>query len=97
MWVLIDGRRMPKDIATEVGVTRQAVSYFLNAALAADLITYERGKPPRKILEYVPPDWVELMRLPSVEESDEKVTSQDKKTPPIRDVNMFEWTGEKDG
>lgn len=71
MWVLIDGRRMPKDIATEVNVTRAAVSYFLTAGVAADLIEYKRGEPPRRILDYVPPSWIELVKLPVSEEAEQ--------------------------
>ena len=68
MWVLIDGKRMAKDIANEVGVTQMAVSYFLTAAVAAELIEYAPREPPRKILDYVPPSWIELVKLPTVEE-----------------------------
>jgi len=61
MWVLIDGNRMPKDIANQVGVTPMAVSYFLNAGVAAGVIEYKGGVPPRRALDYVPPDWIELL------------------------------------
>lgn len=61
MWVSIDGIRMPKNIAEEVGVTQMAVSYFLNAASAAEFIEYAQRKPPRKILDYVPPSWIDLV------------------------------------
>jgi hypothetical protein len=61
MWVLIDGIRMQKDIAKEVGVTQAAVSYFLTAASAAEFIEYTHGKPPRRILDYVPPSWIDLI------------------------------------
>lgn len=63
MWVLIDGNRMQKDIADAIRVTQAAVSYFLTAAQAADLIEYKRGEPPRRLLDYVPPAWVELISL----------------------------------
>lgn len=68
MWVLIDGKRMAKDIASEIGVTQMAVSYFLSAASAAELIEYAPREPPRKIVDYVPPSWIELVKLPTVEE-----------------------------
>ena len=64
MWVLMDGKRMPKDIASESGVTPMAVSYFLSAGVAAGLIEYRRGESPRRILDYVPPAWIELVKLP---------------------------------
>lgn len=61
MWVLIDGKRMPKDIAKEAGVTQMAVSYFLNAASAAEFIEYTQREPPRRIMDYVPPSWIDLI------------------------------------
>ena len=60
MWVLADGNRMPAAIATEAKVTSMAVSTFLNAGESAGLIQYKRGEPPRRILDYVPPEWIEL-------------------------------------
>lgn len=72
MWVLIDGKRMPKDLATQTGVTQMAVSYFLNACVVAEFVEYERGEPPRRILNYVPPDWINLVKFPSSEISEEK-------------------------
>lgn len=60
MWVLADGTRMPTAMATEAKVIAMAVSTFLNAGEAAGLIDYKRGEPPRRILDYVPPDWIEL-------------------------------------
>jgi|GEM_PF-1627655 hypothetical protein len=62
MWVLTDGVRMPAAIATDAKVTTMAVSTFLNAGEAAGLIKYKRGEPPRRILDYVPPEWIELLQ-----------------------------------
>lgn len=60
IWVLIDGNRMAKDIAKDGNVSERAVNYFVAAALAADLIEYKKGEPPRKLLEYSPPTWITL-------------------------------------
>lgn len=68
MWVLIDGKRMANDIANEIGVTPMAVSYFLTAGVAAELIEYIPREPPRRILDYVPASWIELVKLPVVVE-----------------------------
>ncbi|XHH08080.1 MAG: hypothetical protein ACFCUE_10960 [Candidatus Bathyarchaeia archaeon] len=61
LWVLIDGTRMPKDLAEKAKVTRAAVSYFLDAASAAGLIEYTERSPPRRILDYVPAAWLQLV------------------------------------
>lgn len=70
MWVSIDGHRRQQEIATDAGVTQAAVSYFLSAALAAELIEYPKGEAPYRIIEYVPPAWIELLKLPPAEERD---------------------------
>jgi len=67
MWTLIDGKRMLKDIAQEVNLTERAVNYFVTALSAADLVQYERGKPPMRLLDYTPANWLESI-LPSKSE-----------------------------
>jgi hypothetical protein len=62
MRVLIDGVRTPKDIATQLKVTERAVRYFLDGLTAAGFIENIRGEPPKKILDYVPPSWIELVQ-----------------------------------
>jgi translation initiation factor 2B subunit (eIF-2B alpha/beta/delta family) len=61
MWVLIDGNRMPKDIAEKTGLSTMAVSYFLDSASAAGIVEYAQRKPPQKLLDYVPPSWISLV------------------------------------
>lgn len=75
MWVLIDGKRMPKDIADQAGVTPMAVSNFVNAGVAAELIEYVKGKPSRRILDYVPPEWISLVAQPPSETEEERTLS----------------------
>lgn len=77
MWVLIDGKRMPKDLAKEAGVTQMAVSYFLNAAAAAEFIEYTQREPPRKILDYVPPTWIDLVI------KEQQVSKEEEKEPNV--------------
>jgi predicted transcriptional regulator len=70
MWVLIDGKRRQKEIAADAGVTQATVSYFLSAAVATELVEYPQGEPPRRIVDYVPPAWIELVKLPPAEETE---------------------------
>jgi hypothetical protein len=69
MWVLVNGFRMPKDIAGQLKITDRAVRYFLDALAAAGFIENRKGEPPRKILDYVPPSWIELAQVEEKEES----------------------------
>jgi hypothetical protein len=75
MWVLIDGKRMPQDIAKMIGVTRRAVTYFLDDAAAAEFIEYNPYEPPRRILDYVPPSWIDLV---AKERGEEEEVAKDK-------------------
>jgi hypothetical protein len=72
IWVLMDGNRMPADIAQEAKVTAMTVSNFVNAGKAAELIEYKKGEPPKRILDYVPPSWIELMKTVVIEETKEE-------------------------
>ena len=63
IWVLINGERMSKDIAQLVGVTVRSVDMYLNTLEKAELIVNPWGKPPQKIIDYVPPTWLELVRI----------------------------------
>jgi len=72
MWALMDGIRMPADIAREAKVTAMAVSYFVNAGKAAELIEYKKGEPPKRILDYVPPSWIEPIKAVIIEETKEE-------------------------
>jgi len=74
MWVYTDGRRDRIQIANAVKVTPQAVGQFLKAGVALDLIEYEAGKPPRRLLDYVPPDWLSLIEISAESEVAEKVS-----------------------
>jgi len=73
IWILMDGKRMPKDIAEEVGVTPMAVSYFISSAVAAGLIEYSQGAPPRRVLDYVPAAWIEKYLAPNSIKDSRKV------------------------
>jgi hypothetical protein len=110
MWVLMDGKRMPGDIAKEAGVTAMTVSYFLNAGVAAELVEYKRGEPPRRILDYVPPAWIELVKLPVSGEAevaqqvklDTTIEEQKEKTgvPQVEEVSVegqTKQTGDEQG
>jgi len=68
MWVLIDGMRGAPDIAKIVNVSGRAVRDFLNAAKSAGFIEYQRNNPPVKLIDYIPPAWIELLpESPEVE------------------------------
>lgn len=69
IWVVMDGNKMPVDIAKLANVTVMTVSNFLNAGKAAELIDYKKGEPPQRMLDYVPPSWIELVKMPVMEES----------------------------
>jgi len=61
MWIYIDGSRYQPELAELSGVSQQAVSYFLQEAKLVGIIEYPKGRPPYKILDYVPPKWLDLV------------------------------------
>jgi len=70
IWVLIDGVKLPKDIAGDVGVTVRSVNRFLAIAEKAGLIENPWGKPPTRKIDYVPAKWVELIKFPEEKEKE---------------------------
>jgi len=71
MWVLIDGHRMSRDIARIVKVTERAVNKFLREMAMAGFVENPRRKPPKRIIDYVPPSWIELAEKFEEGEKDE--------------------------
>lgn len=63
IWVLIDGQKMSKDIAQSIGISTRAVDIFLKVLENAELIESPWGKPPKKMLDYVPASWLELIKV----------------------------------
>jgi len=62
VWVLIDGKNMTKDMVRLIGkVKTRAVDTFLKELEKAGLIENPRKKPPRKLIDYVPPVWIALL------------------------------------
>ena len=61
IWIYIDGNRHQPELAELSGVSQPAVSYFLNDAKLAGIIEYPKGKPPSRILDYVPAEWLDLV------------------------------------
>ena len=69
IWVVMDGSKMPVDIAKVANVTVMTVSNFLNVGKAAELIDYKKGEPPQRIIDYVPPSWIELVKMQAAVET----------------------------
>lgn len=74
VWVLIDGKRMSKEIAKSIGIKRRAVDTFLKILERAELIENPRGKPPKRTVDYVPPAWLELIKVEVPKEEEESGT-----------------------
>lgn len=76
IWVLIDGKKSPDDITAGSGVKQAAVYKFLKSLSDAELIETIYGKPPKKIIEFVPALWFDLFETvkeePKQKQKDEK-------------------------
>jgi len=89
MWVLIDGIKLPKDLAKEAEVSVRSINRFLSIGQKAGLIRNPWGKPPTRLVDYVPAKWIELVKLP--EEEERKVVAAEIKP----DVVVTEKAGER--
>jgi hypothetical protein len=62
IWVLIDGTKLPRDMVAIIGnIKKRAIELFLDELERGQLITNPNRKPAEKLVDYVPPDWVELL------------------------------------
>lgn len=62
IWVLIDGKTSPEDISKQIDSSISTVRNFLTALERAGLIENPYGEPPAKLIDYVPPKWIELLK-----------------------------------
>ena len=72
IWVLVDGKRMPNDIAQFIGISTRSVERFLKVLETGELIENLWGKPPERLLNYVPPSWLELIKVEVLSEEEEQ-------------------------
>jgi len=70
-WILIDGNKMTDEIGESAGMKLRTIQDFLKILTDANLIESNRGKPPKKIIEYVPASWLDLIK-PEPEEKKQK-------------------------
>lgn len=64
-WILIDGNRLPEEIGEKAGMKLRTIQEFLKILVDASLIENPRGKPPKKLLDFVPASWLDLMKTES--------------------------------
>ena len=66
IWALLDSKLMSNEIAEKIKISTRAVNIFLDKTEELGLARNPRNKPPYRLIDYIPPDWLEL--LPSKEE-----------------------------
>jgi len=76
IWVLINGINDNKGIAERVGITERSVRRTIKLFEEAELVDNPWGKPARRLLNYVPPAWIELLP-PEKEVNEEGEKSED--------------------
>lgn len=78
IWILIDGNRQADEIVKVSGLTQAPVYRFLKILEDANLIERPRGQPPRKWLDYVPAEWIDLIQDDSQQSDLEQKTDSKK-------------------
>ena len=79
IWVLVDGKNQVDDIVKLSGLKQRTVYEFLKILEDAKLVEKSFGKPPIRLLDYVPPKWVELLQItasPVQNESQQEVVKE---------------------
>jgi hypothetical protein len=71
-WILIDGNSLPEEIGEKAGIKLRAIQEFLKILVDATLIENFRGKPPKRLLDYVPASWLELIKSEEKKPKEEK-------------------------
>jgi hypothetical protein len=72
-WILIDGNRLPEEIGKNSGMKLRTIQLFLKILVDATLIENYRGKPPKRLIDFVPASWLELMKTDEKKPQEEKV------------------------
>jgi hypothetical protein len=71
-WILIDGNSLPEEIGEKAGIKLRTIQEFLKILVDATLIENFRGKPPKRLLDYVPASWLELIKSEEKKPKEEK-------------------------
>lgn len=71
IWILSDGTKSTNEISKNVNVSRRAVQYFVQECVNSGLLGVDkRGYPVRRI-EWIPPEWTEIVVLEKLSEREE--------------------------
>lgn len=76
IWVLIDGIRQADEIVKISGMTQAPVYKFLKILEDSGLIERQHGKPPQRLLDYVPAEWIDLVQTDTKSAEKEAQTTQ---------------------
>lgn len=74
MWTLLDGKIHTDKIAEKIGKNKRTVQYFVNDLVQYGLVNPMRGYP-RRLLNYVPPEWLKL-EVKKEERTDERENTE---------------------
>jgi DNA-binding MarR family transcriptional regulator len=72
VWVLINGQRGSREIAELIGITKRGVNKILKVFETATLIENLKKQPPKRLLDYVPPSWIKLVKVEELGEEQQE-------------------------
>jgi len=76
-WILIDGNRTTEQIGQLAGMKLRTIQEFLKILTDSNLI--ESSRPPKRIIDYVPASWLNLVQI-EIDEKKQGVTKDVKTT-----------------
>jgi hypothetical protein len=81
-WALMDGTKDVDDLIGASGLKRRSVYDFITALEKAGLVETTRGQPPTRGVDFVPADWVELLKTAQTSSGDQPATDVARQTGP---------------
>ena len=67
IWVLIDGNRNSQQIADILNLSKRSVDRFFKLAEDQGLLINPWGQPAKKLIEYTPSEWLDLLEEVDIE------------------------------
>lgn len=85
--VLINGTRQSDEVAKIISTTRRTVDTFLKILEDASLVERQFNKPPTRIIDFVPVEWIELAQESVKQPETEQQSKSDAPTTQNGDQN----------
>ena len=91
VWVLIDGNRTVDELMKYGGMKRRTVYDFLKILEVVEFIEFPRGKAPKKLLDFVPASWLNLVKIEGLIHEETVSEETDTNSVEIGQGDLIQW------